>query len=89
MQLNQTDYLSNTNNQLLVMVVGYELVEAGSHLLRVCVEYDGWRTGERKFLRKFYRFEVRSPLSLDYKLEEINCGSGSPHTLLCQVRCMP
>lgn len=78
--------MSNTNNQLLVMVVAYELAEAGSHLLRVCVEYDGWRAGERKFLRKFYRFEVTSPLSFEYKIEEINCGGDSPHTLLCQVR---
>lgn len=61
--LNQTDYLSNTEKQNLDMIVSHEVAESGIHMLRVNVEYDGWRTGERKQLRKIYRFDVRKTRS--------------------------
>ena len=40
----------------LDVVVEHRLAETGVHVLRVCVEYDARRTGERRSFKKFYRF---------------------------------
>ena len=51
-------------NSSMDMVVQHALQELGTHTLRVSVTYQDLRTQESKNLRKFYRFNVMSPLSI-------------------------
>jgi hypothetical protein len=50
--------------QTLQVVVSQEILEPGTHTLRVVVEYDAVTTRERKSFRKFYRFNVDHPFAL-------------------------
>jgi len=72
-------------NENVDMIVEYELQEAGSHTLRVSVNYieaslsgfrhplDGTDTTEKapKSVRKFYRFNVLEPLLVEAKLFQL------------------
>ena len=48
----------------------HTLTELGTHTLRVSVSYQGEGGGEPKSLRKFYRFNVLSPLQLTATVTE-------------------
>ena len=53
--------------QSLDMVVEHSLQDLGVHTLRVGVTYTDRETGEAKSLRKLYRFNVTSPLTMDFR----------------------
>ena len=53
--------------QSLDMVVEHALRDLGVHTLRVGVTYTSRATGEQKSLRKLYRFNVTSPLSMTFR----------------------
>jgi hypothetical protein len=47
------------------IIVAHELIEVGTHTMRVSISYTDARTNEPKTLRKFYRFNVASALNVD------------------------
>ncbi|CAI5742908.1 unnamed protein product [Hyaloperonospora brassicae] len=51
----------------LDMVVDYPLNQVGNHVLRVSVAYVDPVTGDKKSLRKFYRFGVQNPMVMTFK----------------------
>ena len=60
----------------LDMVVEHALRDLGVHTLRVGVTYTSRATGEQKSLRKLYRFNVTSPLSMTFRhmtVQGISC----------------
>ena len=65
-----------SHNQSTDMVVQHTLSELGTHTLKVSVIYTDTTTSESKTLRKFYRFNVLSPVNIltsSYELERKYC----------------
>ena len=59
-------------NESMDMVVQHYISEPGSHTLRVSVQYVDYVTNEPKTIRKFYRFNVTSPIEIKASVHEIN-----------------
>jgi hypothetical protein len=57
--------------EMVDMVVQHKLNELGFHTLRVSVQYLNSRSNEPKTLRKFYRFPVYQPLSIESTCTEL------------------
>lgn len=54
----------------LQLALQHEIREVGLHIVVCSVHYTGIPTGERKFVRKFFKFPVSNPLSLKTKVSE-------------------
>lgn len=51
--------------------IQHDIREIGAHILVISVSYLNPQTHERKFLRKFFKFTVASPLALKTKVTEL------------------
>ena len=68
-------------NASMDMVVQHYISEPGVHTLRVSVQYADYITNEPKTIRKFYRFNVTSPMEIKASVHEINDN----YYVQCQV----
>ena len=71
----QLDFESGAS---LDVVVQRQLAELGMHVLRVSVEYEARRTGEKRSFKKFYRFNVLRPFSLTTRIASLPCAHSDP-----------
>jgi hypothetical protein len=62
------------NNKSLEFIVNHEIKELGVHILVCSVNYNN--TDGKKFLRKFYKFQVVNPLSVKTKVNTSSTGNG-------------
>ena len=56
------------------IIVMHDLSEIGTHTMRVSISYTDARTNEPKTLRKFYRFNVLSALSIDARCKLVGAS---------------
>ncbi|OZJ06771.1 hypothetical protein BZG36_00385 [Bifiguratus adelaidae] len=61
-------------NQTLEFVVSHEIKELGVHILVCSVHYTVTETNEKRFFRKFYKFQVLNPLAVKTKVNNMADG---------------
>ncbi|KAJ1534781.1 hypothetical protein HK096_003450 [Nowakowskiella sp. JEL0078] len=61
-------------SQSAEFMINHEIKELGVHILVCSVHYSVSGSGERKFFRKFFKFQVLNPLSVKTKINSIPDG---------------